>query len=46
MVQVRTEIQTKVAENSVSKIVGQPTIQAIDLLEEELISIAAWSEHC
>ena len=41
MVQVRTEIQTKVAENSVSKIVGQPTIQAIDLLEEELISIAA-----
>ena len=41
MVQLRTEIQKKVAEHSVSKIVGQPTMQAIDLLEEELITIPA-----
>ena len=41
MVQLRTEIQKKVAEHSVSKIVGQPTMQAIDLLEEELIAVAA-----
>ncbi len=33
MVQVRTEIQKKVAEQTVTKIVGQPTIQSIDLLE-------------
>lgn len=39
--QVRTEIQPKVSEQSVSKIIGQPTIQAIHLLEEELIAIAA-----
>ena len=41
MVQLRTEIQKKVADQSVSKIVGQLTMQAIDLLEEELIAIAA-----
>ena len=41
MVQLRTEIQKKVAEEPVSKIIGQPTMQAIDLLEEELIAIAA-----
>ncbi len=41
MVQVRTEIQKKVAEQTVTKIGGQPTIQSIDLLEEELIAIAA-----
>ena len=41
MVQVRTEVQKKVAEQTVTKIVGQPTIQSIDLLEEELIAIAA-----
>ena len=41
MVQLRTEIQKRVAEHSVLKIVGQPTMQAIDLLEEELIAIAA-----
>ena len=41
MVQLRTEIQKKVAEQPISKLIGQPTIQAIDLLEEELIAIAA-----
>ncbi len=41
MVQVRIEIQKKVAEQTVTKIVGQPTIQSINLLEEELIAIAA-----
>ncbi len=41
MVQVCTEIQKRVAKHNVSKTLGQPTIQAIDLLEEELIVIAA-----
>ena len=41
MVQIKTEIEKKVAANAVSKIVGQPTNQGIDLLEEELLAIAA-----
>ena len=41
MVQIKTEIEKKVAENAVSKIVGQPTNQGIDLLKEELLAIAA-----
>ncbi len=41
MAQLRTEIKKKVAEHTLLKVVRQQTMQAIDLLEEELIAIAA-----
>ena len=41
MVQIKTEIEKKVAANAVTKIIGQPTNSGIDLLEEELLAIAA-----
>jgi hypothetical protein len=41
MVQIRTEIKKKVAASVVTKIIGQPTNQGIDLLKEELPAIAA-----
>ncbi len=41
MVQIKTKIEKKVAANAVTKIVGQPTNRGIDLLEEELLAIAA-----
>ena len=41
MVQIKTKIEKKVAANAVTKIVGQPTNSGIDLLEEELLAIAA-----
>ena len=40
MFNVRTEIQKWVAQNTISKTLGQLTNQAINLLEEELIAIA------
>ncbi len=41
MAQLQTEMQKTVAEQTVTKIHGQPTNIDIDLLEEELIPIAA-----
>ena len=41
MAQIKTEIEKKVAANAVTKIVGQPTNSGIDLLEEEILAIAA-----
>jgi hypothetical protein len=41
MVQIQTEIAKKVAEKEVTKTLGQPTTQSIDLLEQELTVIAA-----
>ena len=41
MVQIKTKIEKKVAANAVTKISGQPTNNGIDLLEEELLAIAA-----
>jgi hypothetical protein len=41
MVQIQNEIADKVAEKDVTRILGQPTNQSIDLLEQELTIIAA-----
>ncbi len=41
MVQIQNEIARKVAEKEVTKIIGQPANQSIDLLEQELTVIAA-----
>ncbi len=41
MVQIQTEIAKKVAEKEVTKTLGQPTTQSIDLLEQELTVLAA-----
>jgi hypothetical protein len=41
MVQIKTKIKKKVAASVVTKIIGQPTNQGINLLEEELLAIAA-----
>jgi hypothetical protein len=41
MVLLQAEIQRTVAEQTVTKVHGQPTNNNVDLLEEELIAIAA-----
>ena len=41
MVQIQNEIARKVGEKEITKIIGQPTNQSIDLLEQELTVIAA-----
>ncbi len=41
MVQIQNEIADKVAEKDVTRILGQPMNQSIDLLEQELTIIAA-----
>jgi hypothetical protein len=41
MVQIQVEMRKNVAEQSVTKVHGQPSNTDIDLLKEELIAIAA-----
>jgi hypothetical protein len=41
MVLLQAEIQKTVTERTVTKVNGQPTSNNLDLLEEELIAIAA-----